>query len=370
MLNIFYYLKSMRFFYSLYKNNSMKKNIFTIIATTVFIYNVNAQAYIFNNCINRPAYGDSLIGITTQYDTTGLTPGRAGANVTWDFTAAVSKNTMSLSHYYSSVVGSINTTDYPDANLVDLCNGDYSYYRYSPDSLTCYGYYASTLRWRIAWDPQRQFISPLNFGNSFLDFYSSHTSPNTCPLLHTYINRTISYDAYGTLKLPSVTYLNTARIKLVQYTLDSSLCFPITATNNQDIYYTWYDTNTGQPILQIHYFIDTAHNYANHFVESYSYIHLPATVLESVQSLDDERSQVSVYPNPSNGKFNMSTDATNPIKGDLKIYNVLGKVVYQKPSFEITAPGNASLDLNLPGGIYFIGINSEKTNLSKKIIIE
>ena len=97
---------------------------------------------------------------------------------------------------------------------------------------------------------------------------------------------------------------------------------------------------------------------------------MPATVLEAVESLDAAHTQINVYPNPSTGKISIAANGIQGVKGELKIYNVLGKVVYQKPSFEIPASSNTSLNLNLSSGIYFIRISSDKVSAEKKIVIE
>ena len=350
----------------------MKKILLSILFATVCAIMAHAQTYIFNDCINRPAYGDSLAGMITQYDTIGVDPVSAGgANLTWDFSAMTSNNTIPILRQYLSPSVSIDTAnDYPDANLMVLDNGDYLYYRYSPDSLTYHGDYQSDYKFRIAWDPKKNQKCPMDFGNTYSDFYSSHTSTLTCPYYHSYYTRTVTYDAYGTLKLPSASYVGAARIKVVETNLDSGMCVPITATITNNIYYTWFDKTNGQPILGMHYYIDSTYNYYNHFIESYSYSHLPAVVAEGVASLDGKKEEINVFPNPSDGKITITSDNAYAVKGELKIYDVLGNVVYQKPSFEIPASGNSTLHINLSSGMYFIRINSSKTVLDKKIAIE
>ena len=77
---------------------------------------------------------------------------------------------------------------------------------------------------------------------------------------------------------------------------------------------------------------------------------------------------ISVYPNPSDGKINVTISL--PLNGGMKmeklrIYSVLGDVVY----YQQLIANNEQLTTNLPPGIYFIQLtNSEKTESIKLII--
>lgn len=73
---------------------------------------------------------------------------------------------------------------------------------------------------------------------------------------------------------------------------------------------------------------------------------------------------VSVYPNPTNGIFNLQM-SSNEIFG-LKIYNVLGESVYEQILTSPTVQINLS---NQPNGLYFIQITTQQSILSRKITI-
>jgi hypothetical protein len=77
---------------------------------------------------------------------------------------------------------------------------------------------------------------------------------------------------------------------------------------------------------------------------------------------------ISVYPNPSNGKFQFELSGWESAKkSNLEIYNMLGEKIYQS---EITNP-NSEIDLsNQKSGIYFMEIYCGETVLTKKIIIK
>lgn len=81
-------------------------------------------------------------------------------------------------------------------------------------------------------------------------------------------------------------------------------------------------------------------------------------------SIDElEEMVVSVYPNPSQGLFNVEVS----IKSGLVIYNSIGQVVYQSNLFE----GVNSVDLsNLQNGFYYMSIQNGDKKVTKSIILQ
>lgn len=79
---------------------------------------------------------------------------------------------------------------------------------------------------------------------------------------------------------------------------------------------------------------------------------------ENIQQLRN----ISVYPNPNNGVFNIVLEE----KSNIEIFNVLGEQVYINSGLN----NNIQIDIsNQPKGIYFINIKGEKSNSSLKTII-
>ena len=83
-------------------------------------------------------------------------------------------------------------------------------------------------------------------------------------------------------------------------------------------------------------------------------------------------SEIKVFPNPSDGRFQLSFDYSGPEKLKAKVYDITGKLVKDistdlvKNETSVTA----NIDLESPGsGIYFIRIEYGKSLLTKKIII-
>ena len=83
-------------------------------------------------------------------------------------------------------------------------------------------------------------------------------------------------------------------------------------------------------------------------------------------SIINTEETISIYPNPSNGIFNILHEG---IKGDIqiKVFDLMGE---QYSDFEIKDSNSTKLDLSdLPAGVYFISIGSIDFSEVKKIVI-
>lgn len=77
-----------------------------------------------------------------------------------------------------------------------------------------------------------------------------------------------------------------------------------------------------------------------------------------------EKGELSVYPNPSNGTFNVSGTSID----EIMVYDYAGKLVY---SDSFSGDNLVNLDLSyLPAGFYQMAVSSEGSLENKKIIIE
>ena len=87
---------------------------------------------------------------------------------------------------------------------------------------------------------------------------------------------------------------------------------------------------------------------------------LKETVIEGL-SLD-------VYPNPSDGNFNVILSSRDSKRIDLRVTNILGKTVYERV-FTIEGLSRQTIDLqSLPNGVYFMVIENAGNFVSRKVI--
>ncbi|MCE3297295.1 MAG: hypothetical protein K0R65_3009 [Crocinitomicaceae bacterium] len=76
---------------------------------------------------------------------------------------------------------------------------------------------------------------------------------------------------------------------------------------------------------------------------------------------ETEHQQISVYPNPSGGIFNVKTGDTN---ASFNVHNTIGETVHEQQ-------GGESIDLSaLPKGIYFLDIIAKGIAYTQKIILQ
>jgi alpha-tubulin suppressor-like RCC1 family protein len=82
---------------------------------------------------------------------------------------------------------------------------------------------------------------------------------------------------------------------------------------------------------------------------------------------DSSPAKVSVFPNPSNGTFQLNFENKLRENGEVEIYNLLGEIIFTSAINDSVS----TIDLTgQPGGIYFINIHAGTETVTQKIIIQ
>jgi len=79
---------------------------------------------------------------------------------------------------------------------------------------------------------------------------------------------------------------------------------------------------------------------------------------------------VNISPNPTSGVFSVKINAAMAEGVDLKVFNNIGKVVYEQS--DISIKDNYSLDIDLtnqPKGMYYVYVVTKENRYVKKVII-
>jgi hypothetical protein len=77
---------------------------------------------------------------------------------------------------------------------------------------------------------------------------------------------------------------------------------------------------------------------------------------------------ISIYPNPSNGVFNLTWSSSSEMQ--IKVSDVSGKEIISKHNIT-NETGNHSLDLSsYTSGVYFVTFTSENNRIVKKLVIK
>ncbi len=92
----------------------------------------------------------------------------------------------------------------------------------------------------------------------------------------------------------------------------------------------------------------------------------PLTATEEITA----PSAISIYPNPSTGKINLSIASSGLSKNyNLAVYNIFGQNVYSKSNSEIVSVSEIDLS-NLAKGVYFIRVSDGTAVYTRKVLIQ
>jgi hypothetical protein len=81
--------------------------------------------------------------------------------------------------------------------------------------------------------------------------------------------------------------------------------------------------------------------------------------------------QVDFYPNPNNGRFNLSFNLSNQGDTEIAIFTLDGKKVYEEKLPNFTGNYQQEIDISKnANGVYFIRVNQGKNAWFKKMILE
>ncbi|MEI6062472.1 MAG: T9SS type A sorting domain-containing protein [Bacteroidota bacterium] len=98
---------------------------------------------------------------------------------------------------------------------------------------------------------------------------------------------------------------------------------------------------------------------------SNSILVLPVSVKDNMFSVS-----LQVYPNPTNGKFDIKAESGHSIQCTLEIYNYLGAVVWKQDDFKVDGAMLIPVDMqDFPSGTYTLLVRSNDNSISRKIII-
>ncbi|HLG36293.1 MAG TPA: T9SS type A sorting domain-containing protein [Bacteroidia bacterium] len=77
---------------------------------------------------------------------------------------------------------------------------------------------------------------------------------------------------------------------------------------------------------------------------------------------------INIYPNPTDGIFTVEINSTKHDNLSLKVFDVMGRIVYEQKDIKNKTKHEVDLRENAPG-IYFVNVKTEKQSLVQKIIL-
>jgi Secretion system C-terminal sorting domain len=309
------------------KINMMKKKLLFLFTCANFY----AQPVLTASDINPLSV--SSTNYNAEISTIPVSAG--GPNQIWDYSSLVLDETGTSSA--QSVSTAPFSSNYPTANFfvqtgdgVDL---EYGIYNLTPTKLEALGATDSTGPSLTFSNPSTIFVFPFTYNLSFTDSFTiiGTSDPETI---------TKTYDAYGTLSTVFGTYSNVIRLKQVQ---------------GQFTNYNWIALNPYRELMS------AASNLTGDVFYS---VNEPTNL---GMETNYEKSNFTVYPNPSNGIITIGNTSNIP-KYFVTIYDVFGSQISSTKQLS----GNSNdIDLTkMASGIYFVKMTTLDNDLlySTKII--
>jgi hypothetical protein len=289
-------------------------------------------------------YGDTVVRQTYSFNS--ISPGPAGANVTWDFTQLqplfVESGevqpvlNMPLFAYNYQIAFSSPTFTH------------YMWYQAGADTVTFAGHNRSSLEPDIAefWDSDVLLRLPMHYGDQHTDSYWGRSTAMLRPP-HFSGTSSIDADAYGTLLLPGRTYTDVLRVHKHDVVFDSV---------NTSTFDTWYYYSASQCFPVLVYGDNT------YFNGTYAISNETRSGLVSAQEAAMQR-PLELRRNPVQDELVLRVAA----QGELRVTGVDGKVHHQS-----TVPAGRS-DLRIPfghvaPGVYLVSLTTVTGNHHQKFI--
>ena len=282
--------------------------------------------------LNASDFETELSMTVYKGNSSGLSPGNAGANQVWDFSGLTLTNNFTFNTVALAMAPSSNnfpTSTYcwkmiESSDPNNIIN-DYDFYNLSNTSLEYLGKSGSSIS--IYSDTAIYFQFPYTYNTIINDTYQSSGAPNA----H---SNTSVYDGYGTLKTPFGTYTNVIRQKKTEGTYVS---------------YRWYQTKPFSPIMVGDF---TDNGYINVFKN---------TTGLGINPIEPKKA-MAVFPNPAHTELNIQLPEQQTLDC-VAVTDITGKIVLKQD--QNLNQINVS---HLANGLYFIEAHSGNEKLVTKFI--
>jgi hypothetical protein len=310
-------------------------------------------------------------------------PGPEGANVIWDYSFVTPDDT--IPPVVIEFVDPFDTpyaADFPNANIASKLVGISNFWNYfeltdqafiSWGSVFEAGPAASYLRYS---DPWVNLEFPFTYGSSFSDDFAGTTG------VVGFINEfagaeTTTGDAWGTIILPKATYNDVLRIRSDLTRVDSSdLMGIVNKRVTQTTNYFWYsgsvvssvaslDISTGYNVTILNGVLIGDTSFFN--TNTFTYNQL---LVSGVDETEIDPFELTVFPNPTLEKFQISFTLPAPQEVLVTMYNLNGKEMVKRQVYRFAGVNKLQLDESLPAGVYVLRVLGEEGVASAAVVVE
>ncbi len=344
--------------------------IFILTINLLLIAEIIIAQPVFTSA-NLPAIGVTINSYDLA-DTIQPSQITTGTNQYWNFSSVTSQGGLYSTTkyidpintpYYSSFPIATNATEtiYPVDSSYGYVDFQSGYYDFLGAKYVSNGtIYTTTYN-----DPHRSFVFPFNYGDVFNDAYEYLRTNNTSSdHFHKIATSVVSAPGYGSLVLPSGTFINCLLLKRVTVSRDSSFTGSITtATDHTTTTYTFYNSTFAGSLFSLNY--DSIYYLASGVSTSYYYgfYYNNVTSINEVNASDN----ISIYPNPTTNLFTINISG-NYKKAEISISDLTGKIIYVS-----TISDSEKTEVNTKdfvGGVYLVQIQTADFIETKKLIVK
>lgn len=330
----------------------MKKQLFTAAFTAaagLALAQPTIQANQFN-FLSAPSF-------TYKYQTgqTAVSPGAAGTNVTWNFTA-LGQGT-NLTYTTTACPGDADCGTFPGANqVVKVGTLAKLYYEKTASGLEQIGEKASGTF--VYSDPMKYMQFPMTYSQTYNDTYASSNGSDTK-------NGTVTstIDGYGTLQTPTGTYTNVLRQKIVE---NATVTTGGQTLNMVFTHYYWMKADMHHYVMSI---VSTEVSGAPVPIPA-TYTVVYTTATPGGTGIDQKEvlaNETSIFPNPASSELTIST-RTLPLE-QVAVFNLLGQQVLRRDMGNTRSYSVTLKDLDLAPGNYFVQIGASGSRITKPLVI-
>jgi hypothetical protein len=286
----------------------MKKNFYLAALLVLFVIKVSGQGAILTFANNGPVPGDVFTSFNC--DTTGINQGSSGAGQTWNYSGL----SIDTSHTVLTYVDPSTTpyfSTFPAATVAYMNGQQYSYIKANSADYSILGISNSVFTLAYS-NPEILCSYPFSYGQTIVDSLKGSYSIGGINFSRSGTRTTIG-DGYGTLILPSGTYNNMLRVKMIQNYKDSS---NTTLTLVYNVAYQWYDGVHKNSCFQIY----NTSNTVNGTVYTGKFVTVSSAVSD-IAELNNPFGKPVISPNPSKDIINIY----NAVGNDYEIFDLEGR---------------------------------------------
>ena len=141
-----------------------------------------------------------------------------------------------------------------------------------------------------------------------------------------------------------------------------------TGPDSQQFSFEWTAPETAENPVTFYAVGNAANNNGNSFGDNIYSVSLDVKANTTGISENFLQNNITVYPNPSNGRFQLAIGENQDERNyNLMIINLEGKIIYQS----VVEKSNTNIDLSeFAKGNYYLKVFNEENNLTKKISIQ